>query len=97
MLFATQEVLYWFHVPYFPPNKPNREIRRGQFLALKKSFFFVLPSSKARPFLRSDNFLQNDDILWLDDDEEDNIVLAQLIKLENDPYNDQVSAEDWNL
>jgi len=38
-----------------------------------------------------------DDKLWLDDDEEDNIVLAQLIIPENDPYDDQVSAEDWNL
>jgi len=32
----------------------------------------------------------------LDDDEEDNVVLVQLITPENDPYDDQVSAEDWN-
>jgi len=37
------------------------------------------------------------DMLWLDDDEEDNIVLAQLITPENDPYDDHVSAQDWNL
>jgi len=44
--------------------------------------FFVLPLNKPRPFL--------------DEDEEDNIVLAQLITPENDPYDNQVSAEDWN-
>jgi len=39
-----------------------------------------------------------DDTLWLDDDdEEDNIVLAQLITPENDLYDDQVSAEDLIL
>ena len=38
-----------------------------------------------------------DDMLWLDDDVEDNMVLAQLITPENDPYDDQVFAEDWNL
>ena len=37
-----------------------------------------------------------DDMLWLNDDEE-NIVLAQLITPENDPYDNQVSSEDWNL
>jgi len=39
----------------------------------------------------------DDGMLWLDDDEEDNIVLAQLITPENDPYDDKVSAEDRNL
>jgi len=34
---------------------------------------------------------------FLDDDEEDNIVLAQLLTPENDPYDDKVFAEDWNL
>jgi len=38
-----------------------------------------------------------DDTLWLDDHKEDSIVLVQLITPENDPYHDQVSAEDWNL
>jgi len=38
-----------------------------------------------------------DDMLWLDDDEEDNIVLVQLITSENDPDDNKVSAEDWNL
>jgi len=38
-----------------------------------------------------------DDMLWLDNNEEDNMVLAQLITQENDLYNDQVSAEDWNI
>ena len=33
----------------------------------------------------------------MDDDEEDNIVLAQLLTPENDPYDDKVFAEDWNL
>jgi len=28
-------------VPYFLPNKPNRQISRGQFLALKMSFFHI--------------------------------------------------------
>jgi len=32
-----------------------------------------------------------------DDDEKDNIVIAQLITPENGPYDDKVSAEDWNL
>jgi len=33
----------------------------------------------------------------LDDNKKDNIVLSQLIIPENDPYDNQVSAEDWNL
>ena len=33
----------------------------------------------------------------LDDNKKDNIVLSQLIITENDPYDNQVSAEDWNL
>ena len=33
----------------------------------------------------------------MDDDEEDSIVLAQLLTPENDPYDDKVFAEDWNL
>ena len=35
-------------------------------------------------------------MLQLDNDKEDNIVLAHLITPGNDPYDDQVSAEDWN-
>ena len=40
-----------------------------------------------------------DDFLWLDDEEEDNIVLDYLPEItpENNPYDDQVSAEEWNL
>jgi len=42
----------------------------------ENEFFFILPPNKLRPFLRSDRFLQND---IYDDDEEDNIVPAQVI------------------
>ena len=40
-----------------------------------------------------------DDLLWLDDKEEDSHVSTELpvITAENDPYDDQVSAEEWNL
>ena len=40
---------------------------------------------------------EEDDVLWLDGDEEEyGISLAQLIPVtpENDPYDDHVSAED---
>jgi len=33
----------------------------------------------------------------LDDNEEDNSVLVQLITPGNDPYDDKISVEDWNL
>ena len=40
-----------------------------------------------------------DDFLWLDDEEEDSNVFDQLpvITPENDSYDDQVSAEEWNM
>ena len=40
-----------------------------------------------------------DDLLWLDDEEEDSNVSTELpvITTENDPYDDQVSGQEWNL
>ena len=40
-----------------------------------------------------------DDLLWLDDKEEDSNVSTELpvITAENDPYDDQVSGQEWNL
>ena len=40
-----------------------------------------------------------DDLLWLDDNEEDSHALTEssIITAENDPYDDQVSAEEWNF
>ena len=40
-----------------------------------------------------------DDLLWLDDEEEDSNVSTELpvITAENDPYDDQVSGQEWNL
>ena len=38
-------------------------------------------------------------ILWLDDNEEDSHASTEssIITAENDPYDDQVSAEEWNF
>ena len=40
-----------------------------------------------------------DDLLWLDDNEEDRHASTEssIITAENDPYDDQVSAEEWNF
>ena len=38
-----------------------------------------------------------EDMLWLDDDKKDNILVTQLITPENNPFDNQVPAEDWNL
>ena len=44
-------------------------------------------------------FNGEDDLLWLDDEEEDSDVSTELpvITAENDPYDDQVSGQEWNL
>ena len=40
-----------------------------------------------------------DDLLWLDDKEEDSDVSTELpvVTAENDPYDDQVSGQEWTL